>query len=81
MLHAQQVQWPCMRVLTRAAVPCWLQLLRIETAWKGTPPPFAKLDGNYHHSLVGLPPRADIKPLDIVQPEGPSFTVRALPPN
>ncbi len=51
------------------------QLIRIECAWKGAPPPFAKMDGNYDHRLVG-PPRAGIKPLDIVQPEGPSFTVR-----
>lgn len=55
------------------------QVIRIETAWKGQPPPFAKLDGNYHSALVGSP-RTDIKPLDVVQPEGPSFTVRASLP-
>ena len=53
-----------------------VQLIRIECAWKGTPPPFAKMDGNYDHRLVG-PPRTGIKPLDIVQPEGPSFMVCA----
>ena len=50
-----------------------LQLMKIECAWKGQPP-FAKQDFNYHHKLVG-PTRADIKPLNILQPEGPSFTV------
>ena len=60
---------------------CWLhwsfvsalQIVKIECAWKGQPP-FPKQDFNYHHKLVG-PTRADIKPLNIVQPEGPSFTV------
>lgn len=50
------------------------QVLRIESAWKGKAP-FAKLDSNYHHALLQGKPRSDIKPLDIVQPEGPSFTV------
>ena len=49
-------------------------MIRIETAWKG-PAPVAKLDSNYHHSLLEGTPRTDIKPLDIIQPEGPSFTV------
>ena len=65
----------------RIVSPCWLswrvvstlQLVKIECAWKGQPP-FAKQDFNYHHKLVG-PTRTDIKPLDIVQPEGPSFNV------
>ena len=50
-----------------------LQIVKIECAWKGQPP-FAKQDFNYHHKLVG-PTRSDIKPLNILQPEGPSFTV------
>ncbi|BDA47955.1 Primary amine oxidase [Coccomyxa sp. Obi] len=50
------------------------KVIRIETAWKG-PAPVAKLDGNYHHKLLEGKPRTDIKPLDIIQPEGPSFTV------
>lgn len=37
------------------------------------------MNGNYDHRLLEGPPRADIKPLDIVQPEGPSFTVRSQP--
>lgn len=51
------------------------QVVRIECAWKGQPP-FPKQNGNYHHALLEGPVRSDIKPLDIVQPEGPSFTVR-----
>ena len=52
---------------------CAVQIVKIECAWKGQPP-FAKQDFNYHHKLVG-PTRSDIKPLNILQPEGPSFTV------
>ena len=65
---------------------CWLsrrvasvvQLVKIECAWKGQPP-FAKQDFNYHHKLAG-PTRSGIKPLNILQPEGPSFTVSPSPP-
>ncbi|MDX6354415.1 MAG: primary-amine oxidase, partial [Streptomyces sp.] len=33
-------------------------------------------DGNYHDpSWVGQPPRAGLKPIEITQPEGPSFTI------
>ena len=53
------------------------ELLQIDCAWKGTPP-FANKDFNYHHKLVGET-RADIKPLNILQPEGPSFSVSAFP--
>ena len=71
----------------RISSPCWLsrrvlsalQLVKIECVWKGQPP-FAKQDFNYHHKLVG-PTRTDIKPLNIVQPEGPSFTVSPLLPS
>lgn len=56
---------------------CIGQILQIDCAWKGQPP-FAKQDFNYHHKLVG-PTRADIKPLNIVQPEGPSFSVSSSP--
>ena len=41
------------------------------------PPPVPKGDnGNYHEDLVTLPFRTDLKPLHVLQPEGPSFTVR-----
>jgi primary-amine oxidase len=33
-------------------------------------------DGNYHDpAWTGLPPRAGLKPIEITQPEGPSFTI------
>lgn len=54
-----------------------VQIIQIDCAWKGQPP-FAKQDFNYHHKLVG-PTRTDIKPLNILQPEGPSFAVRLSP--
>jgi len=57
---------------------CPAQLVQIDCAWKGQAP-FAKQDFNYHHKLVG-PTRTDIKPLNILQPEGPSFRVSALIP-
>ena len=50
-------------------------MVRIETAWNGKKAPFAKMDSNYDHRLVQVAPRTDVKPLDIVQPEGASFTV------
>jgi hypothetical protein len=53
------------------------KLVQIDCAWKGSPP-FAKRDFNYHHKLVGET-RTDIKPLNILQPEGPSFSVSAVP--
>ena len=56
---------------------CVVQIIQIDCAWKGQPP-FAKEDFNYHHKLVG-PTRTDIKPLNILQPEGPSFAVRPTP--
>jgi primary-amine oxidase len=36
--------------------------------------PIPKAPRNYHRAALG-PPRRTVKPLDIVQPEGPSFTV------
>lgn len=52
------------------------KLVQIDCAWKGTPP-FAKQDFNYHHKLV-VETRTDMKPLNILQPEGPSFSVSAF---
>lgn len=42
-----------------------------------TPPPLPNTDVNYHSDLAGAerPWRTDLKPLDIVQPKGPSFKV------
>ena len=41
-------------------------------------PRIPELPRNYHRRLMDRPFRDDIKPLHILQPEGPSFTVRAL---
>jgi primary-amine oxidase len=38
--------------------------------------PVPEEDGNYHDpSWSGLPPRAGLKPIEITQPEGPSFAI------
>ncbi|MFJ1586323.1 primary-amine oxidase [Streptomyces sp. NPDC088197] len=38
--------------------------------------PVPREDGNFHDpAWVGQPPRAGLKPIEITQPEGPSFTV------
>ncbi|KAF8068451.1 maoI [Scenedesmus sp. PABB004] len=39
------------------------------------PPAVPAADSNYHSELFPGPWRSDLKPLDVVQPEGPSFTV------
>jgi primary-amine oxidase len=40
--------------------------------------PVPQEDGNYHDpAWVGLPPRAGVKPIEITQPQGPSFTIDA----
>jgi primary-amine oxidase len=41
------------------------------------PVPLPPAHGRYDAASIGVPPRADLKPLEIVQPEGPSFTVDA----
>ncbi len=38
-----------------------------------------KADNNYHRNLMAKGWRDTIKPLNVVQPEGPSFTVRCCP--
>ncbi|GAX83474.1 hypothetical protein CEUSTIGMA_g10899.t1 [Chlamydomonas eustigma] len=37
--------------------------------------PWNKDDHNYHHQLCKAPWRTDLKPINVVQPEGPSFIV------
>jgi primary-amine oxidase len=40
--------------------------------------PVPEEDGNFHlQEWVGRPPRAGLKPIEITQPEGPSFTIDA----
>ena len=37
-------------------------------------------DVNYHHTLMEQPWRSGLKPLNVVQPQGPSWTVRCCSP-
>jgi Cu2+-containing amine oxidase len=58
-----------------------LQVVHIDLQHGETPPLLPDADVNYHSNLAGeeRPWRKDLKPLDIVQPEGPSFKVRLSP--
>ncbi len=54
-----------------------LQVVHIDRPYGDAPPAIPTQNVNYHRSLVAgeRPLREDIKPLDIVQPEGASWTV------
>ena len=56
---------------------CCLQVVCIDQQHGESPTPLPDADFNYHSELSGeeRPWRTDLKPLDIVQPEGPSFKV------
>lgn len=42
----------------------------------GLPPPkIPEMDLNYHRDLLTQPLRTDLAPLDVVMPNGPSFTI------
>ena len=59
--------------------PGW-QVIRIESAWEGKElPELCAEESDYAADLFKGTYRTDIKPLNIEQPEGPSFTV--LPPS
>eukprot|EP00884_Botryococcus_braunii_P003392 jgi/Botrbrau1/13053/Bobra.0187s0015.1 len=49
------------------------KVVHVDKPYK-SPPEIPSRDMNYHRSLFGGPWRSDLKPLDVVQPEGPSFT-------
>ena len=51
-----------------------LQVVRIDRQYD-IAPPIPDVDQNYHRNLIEKPWRSGLKPLNIVQPEGPSFTV------
>ena len=53
---------------------CLLQVVRIDKQYE-IPPPVPDLNINYHRNLMEKEWRTGLKPLNIVQPEGPSFTV------
>lgn len=57
-----------------------LQVIHIDTPHGKKIPPLPDTDSNYHRDIAGAerPWRTGLKPLDIVQPEGPSFTVGLL---
>lgn len=48
-------------------------MVHVDKPYK-TPPPVPAKDMNYHRSLFDGAWRSDIKPLDIIQAEGPSFS-------
>ena len=57
------------------------QVVRIESSWEGHEelPQLCAEPSDYAADLFKGNYRTDIKPLDITQPEGPSFTVRPSP--
>lgn len=57
------------------------KVVQIDRPWGEAHEPWKvpKADSNYHRNLMNKPWRTSLKPLNIDQPEGPSFTVRALP--
>jgi Cu2+-containing amine oxidase len=66
---------------------CWLcvQVVQIDFPWKDAAEPWKvpKANSNYHRNLMDKGFRTSLKPLNIDQPEGPSFTVRTpeIPPS
>ncbi len=51
------------------------QVVHIDTPYGDDTPTVPTSDHNYHRNLQSKPWRTDLKPLDVVQPEGPSFEV------
>lgn len=63
-------------------MPCLLmpcsqpkQVVRIDRPYGDSPPQIPSTNINYHRDLCEVPFRSDIKPLDIVQPQGACWTV------
>ena len=54
------------------------QVVQIDFPWKDAAEPWKvpKANNNYHRNLMDKGWRTSLKPLNIDQPEGPSFTVR-----
>ena len=59
-----------------------LQVVHVDCPYGGTPPQLADTDSNYHRGLLPgeRPWRRDLRPLDVVQPDGPSYTVNPPSP-
>lgn len=51
------------------------KVVAIDKLHGDSPPPLASQCVNYHRDLCEVPIRTDLKPLDVVQPEGASWTV------
>ena len=59
---------------------CWLQVVQVDKPYKGSGKQWEMptVDDNYHRNLQDKPWRSTLKPLNIDQPEGPSFKVRDM---
>lgn len=57
---------------------CVLQVVQVDKPYKGSGKQWEMptQDDNYHRNLQDKPWRSTLKPLNIDQPEGPSFQVR-----
>lgn len=51
------------------------RVVQIDKPYGDSPPPIPSLNINYHRDLCERPPRSGLKPLDIIQPDGPSWTI------
>ena len=60
---------------------CWLQVVQVDKPYKGSGKKWEMptRDDNYHRNLQDKPWRSTLKPLNIDQPEGPSFQVGEAP--
>ncbi len=71
---------------TAVVVASWsvggAQVVNIDFPWKDAAEPWKvpKANSNYHRNLMDKGWRTSLKPLNIDQPEGPSFTVRLQAP-
>lgn len=52
------------------------KVVHIDRPYGDSPPPIPSKSMNYHRDLCEKPLRSDLKPLDVVQPEGVSFSVQ-----
>jgi primary-amine oxidase len=51
------------------------KVVHVDSPHGDAPPAVPSLNVNYHRDLCELPPRTGLKPLNIEQPEGGSWTV------
>lgn len=60
--------------LTHIPIDWHVQIVRIDKQYE-IPPSIPQLDVNYHRKLMEKGWRTGLKPLSIIQPQGPSFSV------